>query len=149
MAHELPDGAYSARRPIPVPTDYTRLFWIAALAGELRLPRCPRCDLLFYPPPPRCPRCLGHQLAWMKLSGRGRIAGLTTVHLPTIPGVVPPFAMVEVELDEQSGLVITALLVPDSVDAPTIGDAVTIDFTQPDARKVAYPQFRILVGGAE
>ena len=148
MTHDARRVEQSPRRPVPVSTADTRPFWTAAAAAELRLPRCARCAVLFYPPPPRCPRCGTKQLAWTKLSGRGRIIGLTAVHLPTIPGMAPPFTVVEVELEEQAGLIVSAVMVADEPVLPVVGDLVAIEFTPPDANAIAYPQVRVTAGGA-
>jgi uncharacterized protein len=130
-------------RPVPVANAYTRPFWEGARSGELRLPRCSACRQLFYPPPPRCPRCLASALEWVRLSGRGRIAAWTTVHLATVPGVTPPFTVGEVELEEQAGLIVVALLAPPT-DTAAIGCPVAIAFTEKDAAGIRYPEFRII-----
>ncbi len=138
------DIAAPAPRPVPVATVETRPFWAAALAGELQLPRCVACDRLYYPPPPRCPSCLGDRLAWTRLSGGGRLAAWTTVHLATLPGVAPPFVLAEVELAEQPGLILSALLVGAPAQRLRIGTAVEVTFSHAGPGEAAYPQVRVV-----
>lgn len=130
-------------RPRPIATVYTQPFWAGCRERELRLPRCVSCGSLHYPPPPRCPRCLRDNLRWERLSGRGHIVAWTEVHLPTVPGLAPPFVLVEVALEEEAGVIVTALL---DGGAPPIGGAVAMIPTEPDDRDSVYPQFR-LAGG--
>lgn len=130
-------------RPRPIASAYTRPFWTGCREGELRLPRCAGCRSLHYPPPPRCPRCLHNSFQWERLSGRGRIVAWTKVHLPTVPGVTPPFILVEVALEEEATVIVTALL---DGSEPPIGGAVAMIPTPPDDRGSVYPQFR-LAGG--
>jgi len=130
-------------RPIPVPNAHSWPFWVAAGKGELRLPQCSRCGVIFYPPPPRCRHCLDSALDWTRLSGRGRLVAWSTIHLPTIPGVAPPFTLAEVELVEQPGLIVSALLVGSSNDELTIGRTVEMTFTEANSAGVAYPQFHL------
>lgn len=132
MAFERHPTAVTARRPRPVVVEHTRPFWQAAEDGELRLPRCEVCAAIYYPPPPRCPHCLGTKMSWLRLSGRGRVRGFTRVHLPTIPGIMPPFTMLEVELSEYVGLIVCALLDQHAAAAPVIGSAVEVAFSASD-----------------
>ena len=138
--------AQTSRRPVPVMTAYTRPFWVACRSGVLQLPRCPACHIQFYPPPPRCPHCLGDKLSWTPLSGMGRIAAWTTVHLATIPGITPPFNLVEVALVEHADLIMSALLNTPSDRQPRIGDAVVFEHVDGIGKNVPYPQFRITTG---
>jgi uncharacterized OB-fold protein len=135
-------------RPRPISTEATRPFWDACRTGELHLPRCAACARLHYPPPPRCPHCLGTQFDWQRLSGYGRIKAWTQVYLRIVPGVAPPFLLAEVALDEQSDVVMTALLEVPGRTAPAIGAAVEMTSTPPDAAGSVYPQFRMREGGA-
>lgn len=132
MAVERHPTTVAAPRPRPVVVEHTRPFWQAAADGELRLPRCEACAAFYYPPPPRCPRCLGTKMSWPRLSGQGRVRGFTRVHLATIPGIVPPFTMLEVELAEHAGLIVCALLDQYAAAEPDIGCAVEVAFSSAD-----------------
>jgi uncharacterized OB-fold protein len=121
-------------RPVPVATAETRPFWEAAKRQELSLPRCPRCALLHYPPPPRCPKCLGIELRWERLSGRGRLKAWTTVAIDLLPGVKPPYVIAEVELAEQPDLVMVAHVT---------GGPLRVDAEVDTAFAEGYPEFRV------
>jgi len=70
------------------------------------------------------------------------------VHLRTVPGVAPPFLLAEVALDEQSDVIMTALLETPDRAPPRVGDAVEMRVTLPDAAGSVYPQFQLKDGGA-
>jgi uncharacterized OB-fold protein len=126
-------------RPIPQTTPETAPFWEAARNGELRLPKCESCGRLHYPPQARCPNCLSEALKWIKLSGRCKLRSWTTVHLPSVPGVEPPFTICEAELAEQSDVVLVAHLVGVPETELTIGCEMAIRFGAA-GNGVAYPQ---------
>ena len=115
-------------RPIPVPTAETRRFWQAGLSGDLVLPRCTRCSRYFFPPPPRCHVCLTPHLEWETLSGRGRLRSWTDVYLDAISGIAAPFTIAEVELSEQPGLVLVALVRPSAATDLSVDQAVQVVF---------------------
>jgi uncharacterized OB-fold protein len=58
--------------------------------GEHRLmgSRCRSCGALHLPPRPLCPACHGQEMGWEELSGGGKLAAFTTIH-------IAPTAMIE------------------------------------------------------
>ena len=50
--------------------------------------RCRSCGALHVPPRPICTACHGEAMEWRELSGRGRLAAFTTIH-------IAPTAMIE------------------------------------------------------
>src|SRR3989454_480679 len=66
--------------PVPVPTPETRPFWEAARRHELWLQRCRACGAYVFYPRAACPRCLGAELEWRRVSGRGRLHTFTVGH---------------------------------------------------------------------
>jgi len=92
-----------------MPNAETAPFWTATAEGRLSLPRCTDCDRLLYPPPPRCPHCLGDDLVWEDLSGRGSLYSWTEIFLDAVPGIDAPTLLVSVELAEQRGLLMHML----------------------------------------
>lgn len=131
-------------RPVPRPTAGTRPFWTWLAQGELRLPRCPECGRMQYPPLPRCPACLRADLDWIRLSGRGRLAAWAVARTDLNRWRPPPYIVAEVELEEQPGLIIAALL-----DAPADsplhpGQPVECSFARdPGQDGAVYPDFRL------
>jgi hypothetical protein len=130
-------------RPIPVPDAVTRPFWEALRQGELRLPLCPSCRIVLYPPPPACPKCLGAELEWRALSGRGRLTSWTDISLDVLPGVTPPFTIAAVELLEPGRPEIVALI-RTGRNACAIDAAVTVGFSDPEPESgTVYPEFNL------
>ncbi|MGD8623948.1 MAG: Zn-ribbon domain-containing OB-fold protein [Anaerolineae bacterium] len=58
--------------------------------GENRLmgSRCKSCGTLHLPPRAMCPACYADEMAWIEMSGRGKLLAFTTVH-------IAPTAMIE------------------------------------------------------
>jgi uncharacterized protein len=73
---------YHKPLPRPLNPELTRPFWEAAKRHELVMPRCKTCDQLFFYPRSECPRCLGSDLEWVPVSGRGRLHSFTTINQP-------------------------------------------------------------------
>jgi hypothetical protein len=73
---------YNKPLPRPLNPELTRPFWEAAKRHELVMPRCKTCDQLFFYPRSECPRCLGSDLEWVPVSGRGRSHSFTIINQP-------------------------------------------------------------------
>jgi uncharacterized protein len=73
---------YNKPLPRPLNPELTRPFWEAAKRHELIMPRCKTCDQLFFYPRSECPRCLGSDLEWVRVSGRGRLHSFTIINQP-------------------------------------------------------------------
>jgi uncharacterized OB-fold protein len=73
---------YAKPLPRPINPELTRPFWEAAKRHELVMPRCKTCDHLFFYPRSECPTCLGNDLEWVGVSGRGRLHSFTIIHQP-------------------------------------------------------------------
>jgi uncharacterized OB-fold protein len=58
--------------------------------GENRLmgSRCKSCGALHLPPRAMCPACYADEMAWVEMSGEGKLLAFTTVH-------IAPTAMIE------------------------------------------------------
>jgi uncharacterized OB-fold protein len=135
------EEAMTGARAKPMATRETAPFWEAASAGALSLPRCRQCKRLFYPPPPRCTHCLTPSLEWETLSGLGRLASWTTIHVNLSAGLRAPFVIGEVELAEQAGLIIAATVVGASADGLRVGAPMRMTFEPGEEPGFAYPRF--------
>jgi uncharacterized protein len=83
-----------------------RPYFEAAREGRLVVRRCLSCDLLRFPPGRSCPWCSSLESDWITVSGRGTIHSYEIVEQAIQPGFADwiPYAVVLVELDEQSGV---------------------------------------------
>lgn len=64
----------------PRMTEFTRRFWQGLAAGRFETTRCDDCGRLTFPPKPFCPHCWSQRVAWVPLSGRGKLYSQTVVH---------------------------------------------------------------------
>lgn len=51
--------------------------------GEHKLmgTRCRQCGAVHLPPRPICPQCLGADVEWVELSGKGKLAAFTVIYI--------------------------------------------------------------------
>ena len=93
-------------RPLPRVIPVTRPFFDAAKEGRLRLPRCPRDGVFFYPRS-HCPDCWQDDWEWTDLSGRGEIYSFTVDRIGHDPALAQdvPFVIALVALEEGARVV--------------------------------------------
>src|SRR5208337_1493634 len=77
-------------KPLPKPSPTSRPFWEAARRHELTLQRCGACRAFIYYPRDRCSKCFSDQLAWERVSGRGKVYSFTVVRPASSPPFSPP-----------------------------------------------------------
>jgi uncharacterized protein len=128
--------------PIPVPTPETRPFWAAARRHELSLQRCRACGAHVFYPRAACPHCLGADLEWKRVSGRGRLHTFTVVHRGQkgFP-LGPPYVIAIVELDEGPRMMTNLIGIEADPAKLTIGMPVEVVFEDVSA-EIALPRFR-------
>lgn len=124
---------------LPVATPETREFWDATGRGELRICGCGACEHVFLPPQSRCPRCGSDLVESRPASGRGRIVSAVVSYLPAT-GLVPPFVLAVVALDEGAQLLTNIVEVEPSLSAVPPDLAVEVVFEP--LGEVALPLFR-------
>lgn len=128
-------------RILPEPDEASEFYWQAAARGELAILRCRACGRLVHPPRTPCPSCSSTDLAPERVSGRGTIYTFTISHHPA-SGHSSPFALVLVELDEQSDVRVLAELRGCALDEVRVGLEVEVEFEEA-AEGVKLPQFRL------
>jgi len=127
---------------LPEITEVNRPYWEGCEVGELRLQTCIHCGFCRYPDSELCPRCLSHEWAWRKVSGKGRVWSWVVVHQKYFEAFADelPYTVLLVELDEGpriiSGLVGEARRL--RIDQP-----VEVVFTRV-ANERSIPKFRIV-----
>ena len=123
----IPDDASLPFRVLPEVTVDTEFFWYAGAESVLKILRCQSCGYFCHPPYPRCPICLSRSMAPETVTGRGEVHSFTINHQQWVPGT-DPYAIVLVELDEQTGLRLTSSVIDVPVDEVKIGLPLEVDF---------------------
>lgn len=121
-------------------------YWRSGADGKLRIACCRSCGHLTHPPLPACPKCRGRDLRPQEVSGRGTVYAWTLNRYQWAPGMTPPYAVAQIELVEQPGLLILSNVVECDPDAVYVGMPVEVCFARtgeayiPLFRAVAAPR---------
>ena len=129
----------AARRPSPLVTDDSAVFWEAAAEGRLVAERCGNCARLRHPPRPMCPYCQSLEVEVAELSGRGQVYSYGILHHPKSPAFDYPVIGVLVDLDE--GVRLVSNLTDLDPDGVRIGLPVEVHYV-PTAAGPTVPVFR-------
>ena len=80
-------------------------FLAGCAMGQLRIPRCFRCERFSWPPRPRCRHCMYTALESVPVSPLGQLYSWTVVHRTRDPGFTArtPYAVVIVALAADHG----------------------------------------------
>jgi uncharacterized protein len=132
------------RRPGPIVTDDSAVFWDAAAHRRLVAQRCGNCGALRHPPRPMCPRCRSLAIEVVSLSGRGTLYSYALLHHPQHPDFDYPVPAALVDLEE--GLRMVSNLCGIAPDDIRIGMPVVVDF-EPTVDGRAVPVFRPAADG--
>lgn len=82
-------------------------FYSELEAGRFTTTRCKACDTAFFPPRSVCPTCLGVELEWVELSGKGTVYAFTQQHYSMI--YRKPEVVGIIELDGCSGRILALI----------------------------------------
>ena len=105
----------------------TEPFWQACAARRLTVQRCASCGASQLYPRPFCLACEGRDLGWAEAKGTGTIYSLTTVRLPVVDDLKPPYLLALVDLDEGPRLLTNIVS-----ESAAIGDRVSLDWRERD-----------------
>lgn len=91
----------SGEKRTGTPTPDTQPYWDAARNHQLALPECLSCRRFYFYPRDHCPVCLGREVRWRAVSGRGFLHTYVIAHHPA-PGFEAdaPYVIAVVELEE-------------------------------------------------
>jgi uncharacterized OB-fold protein len=78
----------------------TQAFWQACIEHRLLIQHCTRCGKHQFYPRPFCLVCETTSLEWAEARGTGTIYSLTTVRVPVVDELKPPYLLALVDLDE-------------------------------------------------
>lgn len=86
----------------PIFEPLNRPFWEAAEEGVLKVQHCSACGRHVFYPRPICPHCWADALAWVTVSGKGRLRSVSEIWKPGHPGWIPatPYFVGLVQLEE-------------------------------------------------
>lgn len=132
-------------KPLPQPEPLARPYWDSLKEEAMQLQRCTACEKFVFYPRALCPHCGSRELAWQRVSGRGRLHSFCIPHRHPHPAFQPalPYVVAMVELDEGVRLMTNLVEVePDPaklmplIDRPVevVYDRVTDDVTLPKFR---------------
>ncbi|MDE3205044.1 MAG: OB-fold domain-containing protein [Acidobacteriota bacterium] len=107
----------------------------------LALARCSDCRQWDHPPQERCRRC-GGRIAFEKVSGRGTVFSFIVNRRQFVPGHPAGEVIALVELEEQQGLRLAALVDADPAEV-TIGRAVVAALAPVGHSEFKAPVFRL------
>jgi len=108
--------------PVPVSDVVSQGFWDNTAQGVFAVARCASCRRWDHPPQERCRLC-GGEVTFEPVSGRGTVFSFIVNRRQFVPGHPPGEVIALVELEEQAGLRLTALLDASAEDV-TVGAAV-------------------------
>jgi hypothetical protein len=114
-------------------------FWQGGAQGQLLIHFCSPCGRYFHPPAPVCPCCASFDVAPKAVSGTGKVMSFTINHQAWVPGLVVPYAVAIVALDDQEGLHFLTNVVDCPVEEVAIDMPVRVKFL--NIEDVWLPQF--------
>lgn len=129
----------AVRRPAPIVTDDSAVFWDAASERRLVAQRCADCQTLRHPPRPMCGHCQSLSIEVAALSGKGTLYSYSILHHPQNPAFDYPVLAALVNLDEGVRLVSNLIRV-EPADV-RIGMRLQVEFV-PTAGDQLVPVFR-------
>lgn len=89
-------------RPQPPVTETSAPFWEGTRSRRLLVQRCADCGTWVWYPRTACTSCLGSDLHWTEVAGRGTVHAVSVHHRPGVPELKDrtPYAVALVDLDE-------------------------------------------------
>jgi uncharacterized protein len=99
-AGSAPQDEGTVKRPDPLVTEDSEVFWLAADDSRLVAQRCSACGALRHPPRPMCPHCHSLDFELQELSGRGRVYSFSVLHHPQNPAFEYPVLAALIDLEE-------------------------------------------------
>ncbi|GIX46942.1 MAG: DNA-binding protein [Candidatus Tectimicrobiota bacterium] len=131
------------RKPVPRVDAESKPFWEACRRHELYLQRCRACQEFYYYPRNTCPYCLGSDVEWVRLSGRGTVYTFTVTYQHGGEGFRDevPFVIAYVELEGTGGVKMLTNVVECDPAQVRIGMPVEVTFRDVND-ELAIPVFR-------
>lgn len=133
--------AIGYQKPIPVPDEASRPFFLGAKEHRLMLQQCRVCGSAHWPVKSRCPACLSPDIIWVQASGKGTLYTFALMHQVYHPGFASevPYNVAEVDLEE-GPRIISTIIGCSNADL-RIGMPLEVTF-EDITDEVALPKFR-------
>ena len=131
-------------RPLPVPDQWTKPFWVAAKYGRLELQSCQDCGHFQHPPYPTCLNCMSINLKFEPVGGSGTIYAYTFMHHTGDKRFASavPYASIVAELDEAPGALMAGNLLGVPHTEAKVGRRVEVVFESLND-DITLPQFKL------
>jgi acetyl-CoA acetyltransferase/uncharacterized OB-fold protein len=129
-------------RPLPLITQENEFFWTSGADGKLRFGECKACAALIHPPAPVCRHCRSRDVGVRAVSGRATLAGFTLNERFSLPGLVAPFVIAQVAIEEDPRVRLTTNIIDADPDQLELGQQVEVVFEQ--VEDVWFPLFRVV-----
>jgi hypothetical protein len=132
------------KKPVPVPTQYSKRYWEGCKNKELYFQKCSRCFKVQFYPRTICSNCWSNDLEWIRSDGVGEIRSYTIVHRAPVPEFKDdvPYVVVLVKLNEGVNL-IAFLKDFGEFSEVEIGRKVKVDFEEVN-QDLSIPVFKII-----
>ena len=90
------------KKPLPLITDLSKVFYDGCKDGKLLYQRCGDCSTIVFFPKMQCPNCLGDKFEWQESKGKGKIYTFTVTYEYAPPEFMEdvPYAVAIVKMDE-------------------------------------------------
>ena len=131
-------------KPLPAVDEDNKPFWDYCRQHELRVQKCSRCGLLFYPPSAMCPHCHHMKSEWVKLSGKGKVFSYIIVRRAPHPSFAKDAPYVVAIIETAEGPRMTSNIIgcnPEDVriemPVEVVFEDVAKDFSLPKFKPVA------------
>jgi len=125
---------------LPTPTPETEHFWAGTRAGQLRLQRCQRCDLSYFPPRPFCPECACREVEVYPACGRATLYSYVISHRAP-KGWDAPYSIAVVELEEGPRMMSNIIGIEQTPEALELDMALEVSFEQV-SEDIVLPKFK-------
>jgi uncharacterized OB-fold protein len=120
----------TARYDLPIPDDYTQVWWDAAAERRLLVVRCGACGEAHYYPRPFCPRCGSVDVRWEDASGRATLYTWSVVHQNDLPPFRDKVPYVAAVVDLEEGPRMMTNVVGVAADHLRVGMSLVVDFEE-------------------
>ncbi|MBQ0771712.1 MAG: OB-fold domain-containing protein [Sphingomonadales bacterium] len=118
--------------PLPELTAENTAFWNGGADGKLMITFCSDCAAAIHPPQLVCPKCWCETIESKAVAGTGTVYSYTVNHQPWVPDMQVPFALAVVDVDDASGVRVTAEVVNADPETVTIGQRMRVTFRNLD-----------------